>query len=194
MTIYFTRHGETKNNRDGRMQGPTTRGFTRQGTRQLRQLKTVLSSIQFDAIFSSDMPRCVDSAQYLASKENIVTYLPLLREKNNGSFAEQKITSRDWERLSGTFETRRAPGGENLLEVLERAKRFWGFIRQHGGENLLVVSHGAFLKVLFGYLLGKDVKESIFELTVDHCSLTIVAQSARGATRFITLNDTSHLA
>jgi len=33
-----------------------------------------------------------------------------------------------------------------------------------------VVSHGAFLKILIGDLLGMEIKNSIFNLRVNHCS------------------------
>ena len=37
-------------------------------------------------------------------------------------------------------------------------------------KKILVVSHGAFLKILIGDLLGMEIKNSIFNLKINHCS------------------------
>jgi len=100
--------------------------------------------------------------------------------------------------LQGTFETRKAPDGENLEEVRERGKKFFEDLKEKYGESnetILIVSHGAFLKVFIGNLLGMKTYDSIFKLFVEHCSLTEleINKKHKEGYRFNFINDVSHL-
>ena len=77
--------------------------------------------------------------------------------------------------MPGSFEKRKDPNGENLEEVRERARKFFREIFEKykdSDKNILIVSHGAFLKILVGDLLGMSIYNSIFKLFIEHCSLT----------------------
>ena len=79
----------------------------------------------------------------------------------------------DWNKLKGTFEARKVNNGESLVEVRTRARRFMKeLLDQYGDSNkkVLIVSHGAFLKVLIGDLLNMSLKDSIFGIKINHCS------------------------
>ena len=84
--------------------------------------------------------------------------------------------------MDGNFETRKTPNGESLVEARERGRKFIKKLvsdYKSLNENILVVSHGAFLKILIGDLLGMNLKNSIFKLFIDHCSLTLVEFSSK---------------
>ena len=57
------------------------------------------------------------------------------------------------------------------------------------GKNVLVVTHGAFLKVLLGDLLGMTLHNSIFKLQIDHCSLSIVDMKSKEEYRVLQINN-----
>ena len=67
--IYFLRHGQTDNNREGRMQGRVDIPLNETGRAQARCAARRLKSISFDAVYSSPLGRAVETAQ-------IVTGLP----------------------------------------------------------------------------------------------------------------------
>ena len=67
--IYFLRHGQTDNNREGRMQGRVDIPLNETGRAQARCAAQRLKSISFDAVYSSPLRRAVETAQ-------IVTGLP----------------------------------------------------------------------------------------------------------------------
>lgn len=193
MKIYFIRHAETKHNKAGLFMDHKTEGFSDDGFIMLKKLKKRLAKNKFDQIFSSDSRRCVETVKYLFGDNQDVKYLKILREKNNGEKNTGKSNKNfDRDSLPGTFETRRLPGGENLIEFRNRILRFWDFLKKQKKETLLVIGHGAFLKVLFGALMGKDLRGSIFDLKVDHCSITIVNLS-NDKINFETVNSTLHL-
>ncbi len=51
---------------------------------------------------------------------------------------------------------------------------FKELIKKYDGQDktILIVSHGAFLKILIGDILGMSLYGSIFKLFIEHCSLT----------------------
>ena len=191
--ITFTRHTETRENRRCLLQGPDTGGFTKEGQIHLEKLKKRLAKQKFNAIYSSDMKRCTETTHYLFGTNKKICFSPLLREKNNGEYIGKEAKSIDWDCLSGSFETRKLPGGESLIDLKSRTIDFWNLVMNEKASDIMVVGHGAFLKVLFGTLMGKNLRQSIFGLHVDHCSLTTVKIFPNKSVRFLSVNDTAHL-
>lgn len=129
-------------------------------------------------IISSDSPRCKTTSEEVNKVlDKEIIYSKLVREKGNGLWEGKKDNEVSWDSLEGTFETRKAPEGENLMEVRERGRKFLQDLmknKKYSNLNILVVSHGAFLKVLIGDLIGTDIEKSVLNLFIDHCSLTLV--------------------
>jgi len=197
--ILITRHGQTKQNVDGTVQGKEHGEINDNGFMQIKDLIRRLKKEKINKIISSDIPRCrITTDEILKQIDVPVEYTSLIREKDNGDFVGKKHKEFKWEDLSGTFEIRKAPNGENLEEVKERAIRFFEEIMKKYGESegtILVVSHGAFLKVFMGHLLGMNLYDSIFKLFIEHCSLTELELSKKHKEgyRFNYINDLSHL-
>ena len=104
-TILLARHGETDWNRDRRVQGHTDVPLNDEGRRQAQALSRELDGCRFDAVYSSDLARAIETAEILAEQRGLeVTALPALREKHFGT----------WEGLTDT-ETRR---GDDYLSVM----------------------------------------------------------------------------
>ena len=127
-----------------------------------------------------------------------VEYTSLIREKDNGELIGKNHKEVKWDDLEGDFENRKAKGGENLLEVRERTREFFKELMhdfKDSEETVLLVSHGAFLKVFMGDLLGMSLYDSIFKLLVEHCSLTEleINEKHKEGYRFNFINDFSHL-
>jgi len=197
--ILITRHGQTKQNVDGIVQGKEHGEINDKGFTQIKELIKRLKSEKIDKIISSDIPRCkITTEEILKEIKLPVEYTLIIREKDNGSLVGKSHKNFSWDELSGTFETRKAPDGENLEEVRERGKKFFEDLKEryeNSQETILVVSHGAFLKVFIGNLLGMDLYDSIFKLFIEHCSLTEleIDKKHKEGYRFNFINDSSHL-
>ena len=174
--ILITRHGETKENVNGIVQGKEHGNISEKGFEQIKTLIQKLKKENISKIISSDIPRCKITTEEILKEINIpMEYTHLIREKDNGDFVGKNHKDFSWDNLSGTFETRKAPNGESLMEVRERARKFFKELftkYKDSEETILIVSHGAFLKVLIGDLLGMSLHDSIFKLYIEHCSLT----------------------
>jgi broad specificity phosphatase PhoE len=178
MKLFFTRHAETSINVEKRVQMHDHGDITDKGMLQIKDLKDRLREEQIDLIISSDSPRCkITSEEINKILNKEIIYNKLVREKGNGLWEGKRDNEVNWDSLEGTFETRKAPDGENLVEVRDRGRRFLQDLmknKKYSDLNILVVSHGAFLKVLIGDLIGTDIEKSVFNLLIDHCSLTLV--------------------
>ncbi len=197
--ILITRHGQTKQNVEGTIQGREHGEINEKGFAQIRALIKRLKTEKIDRIISSDIPRCKITAEEILKEIDVpIEYTSIIREKNNGSLVGKNHKDFSWEDLPGTFETRKAPGGESLEEVRKRGNDFFKNLKEKYGksnETILVISHGAFLKVFIGNLLGMNLYDSIFKLFIEHCSLTEleIDEKHKEGYRFNFINDFSHL-
>jgi len=96
----------------------------------------------------------------------------------------------EWEKDPYTF----APsGGESGLAVTARALPVLiDLVRQHPGENILVVSHKATIRLLLSSLLGFDPRRYRDNLDQKPAALNIVDFRDAGRARLTLFNDTSH--
>jgi broad specificity phosphatase PhoE len=176
MRLLITRHGKTKHNEEGIIQGKEHGSVNEDGFKQIKTLIQRLKKENINRIISSDIPRCRITAEEILKEIHVpIEYTQLLREKDNGDFVGKKGSEIYWDSLSDDFDNRRPPNGESLVMVRERGRIFIkGIIERYkdSGETILIISHGAFLKVLIGDLLGMNLYNSIFKLFVEHCSLT----------------------
>lgn len=195
--VLITRHGQTKENVDGVIQGKEHGNINEEGFEQIKKLIKRLKKENIGKIISSDIPRCRITAAEISKELNIpVEYLNLIREKDNGDLIGKNHKNINWDNLEGDFETRRARGGENLKEVRERAIRFFKEIsKDKSYETILMVSHGAFLKIFIGNLLGMSIYDSIFKLFVEHGSLTEleIDEKHKEGYRFNFINEKDYL-
>lgn len=89
MNIYIVRHGQTLFNYLERVQGWSDSPLTSLGVEQGKLVAEHLSDISFDKIFSSDLKRAIDTANYIVEEQNTSVTIEttnLLREAYYGSF------------------------------------------------------------------------------------------------------------
>ncbi len=162
-TLFVIRHGETAWNAEKRIQGQANSDLSPLGQRQAAALAERMARVEFDILLSSDLPRALHTAQFIAVACNHqVVPEPALRERNFGAF--QGLT---WEEIQHAYPDEHAayrdgpdyapPGGESVRHfhdrVLECAFRL---VAEYGGQRLVLVTHGGVLSVLFKYTVGLD--------------------------------------
>ena len=202
-TWYLVRHGENEWNRTGRMQGHTGVPLSAEGRRQAARLGERLRSVDFAAVYCSDLPRAAETARIIAASRDLaISDESDLREFSYGEW--EGLTLAEVEtRYPGALAERieaggnlgfTAPGGESALDAIRRVRRFTMRARENLDlrENVLVVAHGGSLRALAVCLL--DLADSDFwKFRVDNTALAIVTD--HDGTRVLECwNDTSHLA
>ncbi|WP_044642722.1 histidine phosphatase family protein [Risungbinella massiliensis] len=170
--LYLVRHGQTKWNVEGRLQGRLDSPLTEIGIEQAKQLGKQLSDIPFQCIYSSSTNRAVETASYLKGERTI----DLVKKDSLMEMSFSKWEGRKWSEIQELFpkeldEINNSPEnydakesqGETLLDVQERSVPFiQDILERHVGENILVVTHSIVIKVLVNYFRGGSIK-SVWE-------------------------------
>ncbi len=197
--IYLLRHGRVdfpKGLFYGQMDIPLSAEGRRQSLLAARQI--VRSGVDF--VISSDLRRC----SYLAGlilKEGgpEPEFSSALREVDFGRWAG--LSWEDIERqYPGAMARRmkdlanyRPPGGECLMDVLDRARMVFGrCARGAYGQKVAIVAHGGVNRVLISDFLGLKL-QNIFSLQQDYTCINCIEffPDGNGVLRF--LNATHHL-
>lgn len=198
--VFMVRHGATVLSAEDRFAGATDVALSDEGREQTRRLADRLSDEKIAAIYASPLGRTIETAQILAAPHHLeVEPRDGLREINHGRWeqmtrreVEQKfpVEIAQWEKDPYTF----APvGGESGLAVTARALPVLiELVQDHPGENILVVSHKATIRLLLSSLLGFDPRRYRDNLDQKPAALNIVDFRDATNARLALFNDTSH--
>ena len=164
MKIYFARHGETDWNAAGKIQGTTDTQLNARGLEQAKLLADDLASKGTDLfkVYSSRQTRAYTTAMTVSNRFGVsVSRVDGLEEMSLGVWEGhawpdiQAAYPREVELWRSDKMHNRAPGGECYRDVLERLFRALDEIMEENrrenasGKDILIVSHGAVLFVLF---------------------------------------------
>jgi len=165
--IFIARHGETAWNVEGKIQGRSDPDLTPQGIAQSLALLEQLKGRSLSAIYTSTLQRSIRTAQPIATFLDLpVQKRPELNEMAFGIFEGVQVSSfnedlkREWERFKEDRFTYRIPGAENFTDVANRLKPFKEkILRDHAGQEILVIGHMIVNRFLIGMLLEYPLEE-----------------------------------
>jgi len=161
-TLLLVRHGETDWNREGRWQGLSDTSLNDLGRNQARTLAGTLDGT-VDAVYSSDLNRARETAEILAEELDLeVRFDPRLRERGFGSW--EGLTTPEIEERYGEahrlWRDGNGPGAEDAEPFEAFSARIEDFLtdvlRQHPGEEVLVISHGGSIRAIHALATGLD--------------------------------------
>lgn len=127
-SVTIVRHGETEWNKIGRYQGFLDSPLSDKGVDQAHCLAKALKKFEFDALYSSDLGRALQTANIIARELNLnVIEEKRLRERNLGRL--QGLTDEEFrEKYPDDFGKYKANGfdkellgGESYRELYERS-------------------------------------------------------------------------
>lgn len=203
--LYFVRHGKTKWNLEGRFQG--NQGDSPLLPETLKDLDILgqhLSNINFDYVFSSDLPRAAKTAQAILEKQKEGTPLsltPALREWNLGRLEGTKISLMKtlYPKQHHAFRHNLNRFKADLFDaesVYAATKRWTDFIKNQkklSAQHLLFVSHGAISTASIRTLLGFSPAELRKAGGLYNSSVTIIETKDFENFQLLTWNDISFL-
>jgi broad specificity phosphatase PhoE len=197
--IYLIRHGETNWNAERRIQGRLDAPLSVRGAEQVRALAEALSGRPISAIYSSPLPRALETARPLAVAHKVpVWQFDQFREIDQGEWESRlldEVQRNDGDRLRAwrdAPESVRVPGGETLAEVQCRAVRaLTALAERHAGTQVAVVAHGGVNKTVLLWILGASLA-SYWRIRQDNACVNLLEVDGDNR-RVLCLNDTSHL-
>jgi probable phosphoglycerate mutase len=189
--VYLARHGETAWSLSGQHTGRTDLPLTERGERNAGALGQRLRGLTFTKVFTSPLRRAVRTCE-LAGFASAAEIDPDLVEWDYGQYegrrtAEIRAERPDWEQFRDG-----CPGGESPDQIAARADRVGGRLRAVKGD-VLVFSHGHFLRVLAARWLGLDAAGGRY-LLLDTASLSALGYEFHQTEPVIRLwNETRHV-
>ena len=165
--IYIARHGETTWNVEGRIQGRSDPDLSPKGVAQSLALLEQLKDRPISAIYASTLQRSIQTAQPIATFLNLpIEKRPELDEIAFGIMEGVQVSSlneelkREWERFKEDRFAYRIPGAENFTDVANRLRPFKEkILRDHTGQEILVIGHMIVNRFLIGMLLDYPLEE-----------------------------------
>lgn len=201
--VVIIRHGQSRGNAEGRFGGHTDTPLSSRGQRQAEATAKSLASEKFSAIYSSDLPRAIQTASPLARLTGVtLETTEALRERSVGvmeglTFEEaaqehpeqyQALLRRDFEHV--------LLGGESYRQTLDRASRKLDeAIETNKGGRIALFAHTGTICILILHLLGAldapDLKP--VWIATANCGIARFELRDDGFIRVLGINDTRHL-
>ncbi len=167
--IYFTRHGETQWNLEGRMQGWLDSPLTDLGCQQAQWLadRLIEEKITFDIVFSSSSGRAVQTAKTIIGNQGTPLVLrETLREMSFGQWEGQRHDHvcenypTEHNNLWHNPHLYQSIGGESFDGVIERTRdEFLKIVTAYEGKTILIVAHAIVCKALIAYIEDKPLSK-----------------------------------
>lgn len=175
--IDLLRHGEPEGG--DRFRGAQDDPLSDAGWAQMRS--TVDGMCPWDLIVTSPLKRCAEFAALLAERHALPLEVePELREIAFGEWegiSYQDMRDRHHQAFLAFFHdpvNNTPPGGEPLAECQLRVYKAWDrLLQRHAGKHLLVVAHGAVIRIICSRILEIPA-QTMFRLEVPYASLTRV--------------------
>ena len=206
-TLLLVRHGETEGNAANLAQGHYDVPLNEKGMAQAKLLAERLKHWCFDAVYSSDSTRTLQTAEPLLEQrpELEIATTPALREKSYGD-----CENYSWQQLRDEYSEIfveildpaigsdvRFPGGETDREHMHRVSEFLrDTLDKHDDDaNILVFSHGGSIKAAAAYMCNLRLEDK-WRLMTDNTSInSIVSESTwrDDGWQIERWNDTHHL-
>jgi 2,3-bisphosphoglycerate-dependent phosphoglycerate mutase len=202
--VLLIRHGQSEGNAEGRFGGHTATPLSARGRRQAEATARALSTETFSAIYSSDLPRAIETAMPLARLTGLeVQRTEAFRERSVGvmeGLTFEEAAARHPEQYAALI--RRdfdhvLLGGESYRQMLDRAARELDCaIAQHSGGRIIVFSHTGTICILALHLMGAlDAPElRPVWIATTNCGIARFELRTDGFVRVLAVNDTRHLA
>ncbi len=176
MPLYIIRHTSVNTSKSicyGQSDVALTEDFEEESALVLAQLPT-----KIDAIFSSDLQRCVRLAEKIQAENNVqIVYDKRLREMDFGDWEMKNwddIPKEELDVWMNNFVFEKAKNGESLEILAERVGHFLEENNYFKNEkNTIIVTHAGVIRVFFHYLKQVELK-NIFNIKVNYGEIVIL--------------------
>ena len=199
MEIYIIRHGETPFNvGEVKFRGTTDIPLSELGIQHAEETGLALSELNLEKIYYSKLSRAKTTATKIFEKQKDAEFIeePLLYDMNFGEWQGKTLnevfTSEERKKWDTNPDDFLIPGGETFYQVLDRIHRLFMRLRTQKEKNVVLVSHGAVINLIFVYLTGTHPSH-FYDFYVRPCSISHISLKEDRIYRIKKFNDISHL-
>lgn len=175
--LILVRHGQTDMNVDGIYFGWLDPVLNEKGREQGKKAKDTIKSIFYDKIYSSDLKRASETAQYVNYLNREINYDKRLRELNFGIFEGltyeeiQKKYPKECEESSKNWKDYNFLTGESPRELQRRAVEFVESLDLE--KNNLVVTHWGVINCILSWYFSNEL-DSYWKYSVENGGVCII--------------------
>lgn len=172
------RHGQIKNANEKRFIGLTDAPLDETGTGQACYWQAVFSDFPLDAIYSSHLERCEQTARQIAGKKPVIN-TNVLNEIDMGEWdgkAFEEIKTRypeEFKNRGETPSTYRPPGGESFQDISDRVLPFFNELFTLKNRKTLVVTHAGVIRVVLCHIHNIALKD-LFRIKPGYAELFVL--------------------
>ncbi len=193
--ILLVRHGQNEWVNQKRLAGWTPSVHLNEaGKDEVAALSERLASLPIEAIYSSPLERCLETALAIATPHQLdIIQSEEFGEVRYGNWEGKKIKKlakkRSWYAVQHYPSRFQFPEGEALRTVQQRAVDAIEEIAEQNDEQMIViVSHADVIKLVLAYYLGMHV--DLFQrIGLSPASVSILALSSNGPVSVLRMND-----
>lgn len=164
MNVYFVRHGQSQGNKKHIHQSSSS-PLTKLGIKQARQLGERFKQIKIDSIVCSDYLRTQQTAEQIANHLGLkLEYSSLFRERKRPTCLEGKriddpvvVDIKNALANHAQDPNWHYQDEENFNDLILRAQQAQKFLEKQRVNDLLIVSHGEFIRTVVGVMLFQEL-------------------------------------
>ena len=185
--FFIVRHGETDWNKQRRVLGWSKTPLNQKGISQAHRLAHLLSPLKIDALYTSPLPRTLQTAEILgASLGTQPISEHSFTEANIGGWeglfwkdlADDKVRKDYYNRPT----TARPPNGETFSEVQARAvSGIEKLLKKDPHGSFMIVTHADLVRCMLSHYLRVDIR-IVRKFWIEHASLTAMTVNTDGTT------------
>ena len=176
-TLIFVRHGES-----GRFNGSLDFPLTEKGRAQAQKTAEYLDKYKIDKAYSSDLLRAKETAQIIATRQNLGLIEDKgLREINGGDFEGQLFNDlhikfpKEFSIWMNDLGNCKCPNGESIRELFERFnKKVIEIAKNNKDKTILIGTHAMPIRVMSTLWNKKDITDVRDIDYVKNASVTVV--------------------
>ena len=199
--IYFTRHGETTWNREGRMQGQKGSSLTQKGKEQALKLRNRLKTKKIDIVYTSNSERAVETTNILCDDKK----LKVIRSKELMEMHFGKWEGMLFDEIKKKYPVNfnnfwnkpllyKPYNGESYNDLRKRIHNIlYKILSDNENKTVLVVTHTVALKCILSILERRNTKDIWDGVFINPVSLTKVIFENKEKYRICYIADSSHL-
>ena len=208
-TVYFVRHGESESNVGGIRRGHMT-PLTKNGKQQADSVAARASKLTIDVVVSSTMERAKKTAQAIVEKTGkSVEYSEFFIERIMPSWFigrlkddPEAVAAENEMRENFTVPNYRLADEENFDDLKKRAISALEHLKERKEENILVVTHGFFLRAMLAVVIyGADLTAHELDRILggtrtENTGISVIKENSKWISgwNLIIFNDHAHLA
>ena len=172
MKLYVVRHGETMENANNCLVGRINSSLTSNGVLQAKKVKDYFKDKQIDAIISSPLDRCRQTAEIISDKCIPIFYSNNLLGRDHGEFTGKPKDSINFDEYWNYNKNIQYKKAESVRDLYNRVTKLIEELKEkYSKENIIIVTHSGIIRVLYYYFKGIPKDGILSEITIRNCEI-----------------------